>query len=97
MASRAVMVEAIEKKAEHHGRTGQDLDLAGAIFEVMEKHHTGGLDTRKLLDLLENRYLLFYAAGLKDPDEAADVTVRRWLDLDDAAWKRQTSGSAIRG
>lgn len=78
--ARAAAVERVEMMAEHDGRTGKPPNPEDAILEVMSRWPMGDHS----LDLLHLRYWMFYAAGVADPDEAADVTLRFWREMREA-------------
>lgn len=80
MSGRAAMVERVEMAAEHDGRTGQPPNPEDAIAEAVHRYP----EESGSLDLLHVRYWMFYAAGVADPDEAADVTLRRWREAREA-------------
>jgi hypothetical protein len=80
MSNRAAQVERVEQLAEHHARSGKEPEAGGAVIEAMERYPDGDPQP----DLLIMRYWMFYAAGVKHPTEAADVTVRRWREEKEA-------------
>lgn len=76
MADFATVVERVEMSAEHRGRRRMIPEPHIAARQALERY--GYHATTRELDILNMRYWMFYAAGLYDQDEAADVTIRRW-------------------
>lgn len=76
MSTFAAVVERVEMMAEHRGRRRmvpephREIPQAGQKFDYLPNEDE--------LHILNARYWMFYAAGLYDQDEAADLTIRRW-------------------
>ncbi len=94
MSSFAAVVEQVEMSAETRGRRTLKPDPVGDIQRA-QKRHSHQLE-RGELRLLEMRYWMFYAAGLYDPDEAADCVIRRWSLQSDGTGEAALS-SAVGG
>ncbi len=77
MSEFAAIVETVEMKAEHRGRRRMVPEPHEEISQALKKHRTGGA-TKRELEILNARYWMFYAAGLYNPDDAADATIRAW-------------------
>ncbi len=75
----AAMVELVEQRAEHRARRGLPPDPGDAIIAAMDRYAGDQVDPYRDTQLLSLRYWMHYAAGLADPDEATDATLRRWL------------------
>jgi hypothetical protein len=75
MSETAHQVELVEMRAEHRARHGMSPDPGDTIIAVMDRYPGHHIDPQ----LLSLRYWMHYAAGVKHPDEATDVTLRRWL------------------
>lgn len=76
--SKAAMVERVEMIAESDGRSGKEADCGAAMTRAMDRYPGAlPLDSRDL-DHLALAYWQHYAAGVKHPEEATDVTLRRW-------------------
>ncbi len=72
----ARIVERVEVMAENQGRRRMMPTPTAHIRGVLNGHQASKVD----LGVLEKRWWIFYAAGLYNPEEAADVTLRRWRE-----------------
>lgn len=71
-------VERIEMLAEGQGKRGDTPTPHSHLEEVLQDRQV----TELQLVRLTQRWWMFYAAGLYDQEEAADVTIRRWRGED---------------
>ncbi len=89
---RVQLVEKIEQRGEHDGRNGRTPNFMEAYWRLNAGVTATGKQLDELLQLLSIRYWMHYAAGLADPEEATDVTLRRWRDENDV--KRASTAPA---
>ncbi len=82
MSAMAAMVERMEQIGEHRGRNGLDPNHAEALDQVMRRFPDGRPLVGDDVTLLFLRFWMHYAAGVKHPEEATDVTLRAWRGED---------------
>lgn len=86
MSDMAIMVELVENAAEADAAAGRPPDAQTAIQQAMRRATTpmSQADTeqgKNRCAIMAERYGLFYGAKRAVPEEAADVIVRRWREL----------------